>query len=762
MELVTNDHNGNGEYKNLWPFILWGALAHTNTSYAKPDAGMDDEILISSNHCDWVYVCHYHNKKECKWNIQRKKGKESENGNEICKPWFCAILPIMQKSGEVKGEWLINNENSRDYLKKEPIKEKYQPKIFCTHKCYLAKLWEYKLKCKDVSHNFPYLFDHPFPNSFYAVSLNNYFENPKFPDFDFISFEAQIISLADEIAQRQQDLEDGITKGLLSFTEALSQVTTLFENFDQVNGYKKKLNNIKNSEYLGKLLTEFYQNLLIEQTKKNVKKFKGMPSESEKKINQYSLMNILYEMDGKNARKTKWILKELELQKNTYSTDNKKKPAVFENYFESDPDPVYLYLICFDYLERFTKRFDYKLKEEMIEILSKCVDLIDEDKKNITDNIKTVDNDFCDLRLELKKLSDNCKNKHDAAYGFIKTLEFLRNYLREHYPNQNSDYFNATIKEWWKNIGQLNLRQFYKLYQIHHVLFKNKETIVAFSDLQHIKIKDSYDQKHAFKKWKKVLKGDANRVVSNLVNFIDEIEEKGKNRKEALETFEDIQKSIILKSEAVEKNDGKASYILRRMFKAYITNSHQLPDLGLKSILSSLVNKDTQKNLLQSEQKTFGTILDKLKKTMPDGSLKNDDLKMISRTNLSTFKTDNPEFESLSNGKSNEIKAALKKRKKLSVFYKDLKINNKNIIKFLYSDEEENNDNDNKKVSLGKNYIKKQLRELRAILDNPILNATPYWQSILTRGICDYIASLTDQEAVNEYEKLYSGLMELA
>lgn len=53
------------------------------------------------------------------------------------------------------------------------------------------------------------------------------------------------------------------------------------------------------------------------------------------------------------------------------------------------------------------------------------------------------------------------------------------------------------------------------------------------------------------------------------------------------------------------------------------------------------------------------------------------------------------------------------------------------------------------------------LRLLRGILDNPILNATPFWKSLLSRGICDYVASLTDQEAIDEYEKLYAGVMEI-
>jgi len=46
-------------------------------------------------------------------------------------------------------------------------------------------------------------------------------------------------------------------------------------------------------------------------------------------------------------------------------------------------------------------------------------------------------------------------------------------------------------------------------------------------------------------------------------------------------------------------------------------------------------------------------------------------------------------------------------------------------------------------------------------MDNPILNATPLWRSILTRGICDHIAGFTDHEAIDEYEKLYAGIMEI-
>ena len=101
---------------------------------------------------------------------------------------------------------------------------------------------------------------------------------------------------------------------------------------------------------------------------------------------------------------------------------------------------------------------------------------------------------------------------------------------------------------------------------------------------------------------------------------------------------------------------------------------------------------------------------------------------------------------------SNEITAALKNRRKLYKYLIGLQKDAERLRDSckLFSDDETD-----------KKEIKKGLRKLRAILDNPILNAVPYWQSILTRSICDHIASLTDQEAVNEYEKLYAGIMEL-
>ena len=134
--------------------------------------------------------------------------------------------------------------------------------------------------------------DHPFPNSYYADSIYNYFENKE----RYISLEALVVNQADEIAQRQQDLEDGISKGLLPFDTAKDEdVERLIEAFNSSNNgdYRKVPENTKTSEDLGKFLADFYIDALVNQTKENVQDFAKKTSKPEK-INKYSLMSILY------------------------------------------------------------------------------------------------------------------------------------------------------------------------------------------------------------------------------------------------------------------------------------------------------------------------------------------------------------------------------------------------------------------------------------------------------------------------------------
>jgi len=430
------------------------------------------------------------------------------------------------------------------------------------------------------------------------------------------------------------------------------------------------------------------------------------------------------------------------------SGNQDKIKYLLKDYFDIDFAPGYLYLLSYDHLEKCTKRDEYS--EYTINIMSKCVDSLNVPTEELNE---TVVKDFLKSNNNLKALNDN---KYKFAYGFIKTLNWLRNYLKIHYEEESNDFFKKENKNQWKTIGWLKLSSFYSLYQIFVENFEdNNRQIISSSDLKGFNAPANYNSAdHSavttlFDNWKTTLKNDANKVLSNLVTFTDKNDNTDK-REKALEDFKERQCNTILKSEPVEKNDGKAGYILRRLFKAYIANSHQLPDLGLRYILISLINDKKRIDFLESEKKACKEILDKLKKTTSKSTRTNDELKKIWETGLLNFEINDIKFKKLEEHKSNEIKAALGKRKKLAAYFQELVIKQENIKQKLNSEEEED-----------KFIIKRHLRELRAILDNSILNKTLYWESILTRGICDYIASLTDQEAVNEYEKLYAGIMEL-
>ncbi len=253
-----------------------------------------------------------------------------------------------------------------------------------------------------------------------------------------------------------------------------------------------------------------------------------------------------------------------------------------------------------------------------------------------------------------------------------------------------------------------------------------------------------------FEKWKELLGYDADKVLKKIVDYIPKGGPKyiERDKKDALVEFEKSQKNTILKSEIVEKNDGKASYLLKRLFKAYITNSHQMPDIGLKYILNCILELENWKDLIESEKRAFREILNKLRKTITNKAIAQAEIDKI--MGIDFMKSPKNILLKLKVGTSNEIIAAISDRIELYEYLKGLEKDIEQIEKSLFNEKEEN-----------AKEIKGRLNDLRAVLDNPVLNATVKWNSALSRGICDFIASLTDQEALNEYDRLYAGVMEL-
>ncbi len=737
------ESKGEEKLEQIWPYIFWGAAAHSEMSWAKPQFGMDNEIFITCEHCNWVFVCHFHEKKECKKNVQGKKDLEKTTQNEICKPWYCAKLPTVdtkEKARELikKGEITLKADDSlEDYVKEDFIYPDCLDDIYCRQKCYMAKLWKYKIHNKNSYLKHKFLYDHPFPNSFYAEDFYKFFYADNEENYDFISVEAVIVELADEIAQRQQDLEDGIQKNLISMGIAKEQVRDLVRPFfagpDEINKKVKEIYKTNNQEELGSFLVKFYRDILTKSTRLNFLDFSNNFKSSG--INIYCLINNVFELDEYKKYISSWLDNEL----SNLLSDNKFhiNKSLLEPYFTIDVNEKYFCFIVFYYLEdllKIDKLEDYNIFNKFIEYLKKHYP--EESKDKLKDIDSVTDKVSC-----------------------IKCINCIEPILRKESFKEVYDdvHSEPTKKEYWKRITDLNLFQFYfieKLIQANNSTI-NTDTVTVKSIVDNINVpKSSTDEYHnefdsVYQKWKQALGNSANQVLSNLVGFVSDEDSDKDTKEKELKKFKSNQQNMILHSEAVEKNDGKAGYILKRLFKAFVGNSHQLPDECLRMIIFNLI--DYYGNYENDEEKCFRNIINKLKKTAPKTS--NDDLiKSVLSLNFSLIanedKDETKKYEDLFHKLSNEIKALLEKRLYLYKFLIRIKDND-----VLYS---------LKKAMINdKVLLQETLRSLRSVLDNPVLNATPFWKSLLSRGICDYIASLTDQEAIDEYEKLYAGVMEI-
>ncbi len=759
----------NNRSKDIWPYILWGALTHSKPSWTKPYDGMDDEILISSKHCNQVYACHFHQKKLCKRNIQHKvrrkdvkpnkdsdkvpdENVELENGKDekrICKPWYCSILEIESDINAAESNIVIG-ETTSEYIEKEHFKDKYWDYVFCKRKCFLAKLWGFKIDEKPIYKEHPYLFDHPFPNSFYAKYLNDKFFrlNGKKSDVNCISLEAQIVSQADEIAQRQQDLEDGITKNLLSLDDAIKQVRELITPFKGKEYAENFGKEIKKTEHLGNALVEFYREILVRSTSLNMKQYGKLEGRKEK-INIYSFLNILnsmgkYSKEKREQIKGEWIKEELKKKRSRRFNESNLHDSDINNQFDIDFKTAYLYLMAYDYLEGLLKTDEYiKSRDIFLNILSECLKCLREENNILNAELSALEEISEDI---VSKGLNHSFDIYLEICDAIRLTDKLKEYIRKIFKSQSSDFFEAKKKK-WKEKEDLLLRHLLALSSLYENN-SHKNSFYSTIDLESTKIGNIPNK--PFEKWKALLGYDADKVLKKIVGFIPTSDSKNiaKDKKYALDEFEEKQKNTILKSEIVEKNDGKASYLLKRLFKAYITNSHQMPDTGLKYILNFILEPENWKKLIESEEKAFRGILIRLRKTITNKAIAQAEIDEIMETDF--MRTSKDTLETLKGGTSNEIEAAISDRIELYDYLKKVEESRTEIKATLFTEYEKDAKN-----------AKKRLNDFRAVLDNPVLNATVKWNSALARGICDFIASLTDQEALNEYDRLYAGIMEL-
>jgi hypothetical protein len=320
-------------------------------------------------------------------------------------------------------------------------------------------------------------------------------------------------------------------------------------------------------------------------------------------------------------------------------------------------------------LFKFYENLDYRLKRgECDQYLNRFKELIPEVPESFS--------------VELS----NCFSQGDPK---IVNLLLLDKKLEEHFNNSAEFYSGKFIY-----INRLSLLDFEKIYE-----YVNSIEINNVSEIYSI--------------WIDKFKSEANQILTNRFT-LDKYSWFGNSLKD----LEKFLRNTILKSEMVEKNDGKASYIIKKLFEAYLTNPHQLPDLRLLQIAKKI---NFERNRIESESKhKYENELDLMKD------------KIHYNKNMEYLKWENTKKL------DDEIAKKLPKE-----FFELFKSKN-DLLEFLDKNRSE------------------EINEIRKYIDNTILTSLVFYNNLLTRTICDHIAGLTDRDALSEFEKLYFGVMEIA
>lgn len=706
----------------LSPCILWGVPTHSKLTWAKIGQNDDNDIYINNKQCKNVFNCYYSNidskdkKRICKFNIKRKRNT-NHNDSHMCKPWYCAYIVNVDKEEDI-------NETDWKHTK-------------CFRKCYFANLWKYKLTTEGYA-EFNFLFDHPFPNSYYGEYLLKLTKDKSWSDL--LSFESYTVEQADEIAQRQQDLEDGQKKDLLpkETKEIRDELDKIFEGIKNpgISGWDEKVEDERKlfierwdaspeNKGPGLRIHDFLMKILKRDIKKHVNEF--VEIRGNLKINYFCLLDILNRI---NCNNFEWLHKETAISEEIRQKSIENLKKIFskkitidnnQNYF-----PYIIYTVFDDFFKRRMSKSDFNNE----------LDLIKERKKFKSDNLCNIFKYYINKTLEILKINsvnselktkiikikkdikkknyckDNCNDDcYAEVFGLIYEIHDKvyddKKILKEEHEYYSSKTATPEPDNPWTTLEGLNLPEFSFLNTFIQLCDSNdpitSSTISDISKSQIEEVQDAFkrdDFYEDFNVWKNKLKLVAHRKLANIIFFEPVGKEFNKKLKEYL-------MSTVLNSEIVEKIDGKANYIIKRLFKAYITNPHQLPDHSLDQMLETILdNKDRISSLVDEKVENI-------------------------KTGFGVLDTETNEIIVLTED-SKDIKVALDK--------------------FVEN-------------SIGSTPEKKKkpesIRKLRELLNNSILLALPYFNALLCRTICDYIGAMTDSEALIEYEKLYAGIMEI-
>ena len=172
-------------------------------------------------------------------------------------------------------------------------------------------------------------------------------------------------------------------------------------------------------------------------------------------------------------------------------------------------------------------------------------------------------------------------------------------------------------------------------------------------------------------------------------------------------------KSRVLLAHETQKMDGRAFFIIQRIYKAYLSNPQQLPDLTIKQVFNNF------NNILGGNSQYSIKFRDRLK---------DKDLILVDKILEGINKIDE------------ETKAKF--------------LNFKSMIFLIPNRFDKNNKYDSyKRIDAANNH---EMSAYRKLLKETRLSENKPFAMILLRTITDHIAGMTDRKAIETYQKLYA------
>lgn len=444
------------------------------------------------------------------------------------------------------------------------------------------------------------------------------------PEYNFATtVEGQIVAIADEIAQRAHDLDDGIASKIIDENKLLVQLKDMA---------KRNLKDIVDNEFVAELFHKFatmedakkelkdtVRNTVVDSIKKKISESKEIHEKQKKEFGDI----LDNEMKNISNEETAKIVKKEFINRLRQSSIEKckNKKVEIKEIIEKIKQEQFKCLFENEYMENIYKKY---IKNSTLDIINKLENICSKDylkviKKCNESKAKNESDRDCVakkkekkdlLKLEemsLNKQSDYAKMKIENELGDL-SIEILMNLSN----NKLNEFIEKKNKELKIDIIKIAKTNFEKEVQNEEYTTKVND-IADFEDELYIKIKKSLNYIDEDKRdYIDDLDIKRARIVSDVITFfIKKI--RNDSQKKILEykiegnsiengiidkqlikftgslekirgELEQITSNKIINSEEVNCFDGKGKYIIRKLYKAYTTNPKQMSNTTIKRI----------------------------------------------------------------------------------------------------------------------------------------------------------------------------------